>query len=389
MDLFTVQDVVAALVGTYAAGLEYYSNWQQRRWRQDSYQKPDGYNVQSMGCCALSTSLKTSGYKISLAYDGGAEILGEGFAVGDEECRDTLRYQLDRLQDSIVSLQRAIRAGDQPLGLANLIRVSETVRTDSLTALAKLYHQVAVGRLVPRDLPGSQRRSRLTISIPEEIRELPNDDDDDDDETVEEASADDRTTIAGLDGESRATTTTTSANKSPFHSEPPSPPLTPNTIPDDVQSNYTTSTTSGGGGGGPRPTNSVFSVFCPEAMKYQVNLRKPLPPPPPPSSSISSSSNSGQQTRCRCGYDWNGLPLLLRTEDGQGKAPMLLLLKDGFQITARFLGKSHCEAGGFGCVLCTSSGRTETYEGLADLRHHINTAHTKWQFLHDRDLSGR
>lgn len=57
-------------------------------------------------------------------------------------------------------------------------------------------------------------------------------------------------------------------------------------------------------------------------------------------------------------------------------------------MTPRFLGKSHCE-GGFGCVLCTSSGRTETYAKVEALRDHINASHTKWQMLHDRDLAGR
>lgn len=64
-------------------------------------------------------------------------------------------------------------------------------------------------------------------------------------------------------------------------------------------------------------------------------------------------------------------------------------IKDGFQLTPRFLGKSHCRSGGFGCVLCTSSGQTGVYETVESLRDHINTSHDKWQMLHERDMVNR
>jgi hypothetical protein len=71
-----------------------------------------------------------------------------------------------------------------------------------------------------------------------------------------------------------------------------------------------------------------------------------------------------------------------------------LLLKDGFRMTRRFLAKSHCEPRGqrpygmrYGCVLCTSTGWTETHETAEHLRVHINASHIKWQMLHDRDLT--
>ncbi len=87
-----------------------------------------------------------------------------------------------------------------------------------------------------------------------------------------------------------------------------------------------------------RPKNSVFSVFCPEAMKYQVDLQKALPI---------------EGARCRCGYVWNASCC---AEDRTA-----MVIKDGFQITPRFLGKSHCDKG-LGCVLCTVSSFVHSKE---------------------------
>lgn len=108
-------------------------------------------------------------------------------------------------------------------------------------------------------------------------------------------------------------------------------------------------------------------------MALQVDVTRPIP----------------SRRKCKCGYRWK-LPELADANEA-------LLLKDGFRITRRFLAKSHCEQdddgrdgtknGGYGCVLCTSSGRTETYETAEQLRVHINLAHTKWQMLHDRDMT--
>ena len=86
-----------------------------------------------------------------------------------------------------------------------------------------------------------------------------------------------------------------------------------------------------------------------------------------------------------------------------------LMVKEGFRVTPRFLGKSHCchqcglargddggcgsdWRGGFGCVLCTSAsastGRVRAHPDVDALRDHINSAHTKWEMLHDPDMAG-
>jgi hypothetical protein len=87
---------------------------------------------------------------------------------------------------------------------------------------------------------------------------------------------------------------------------------------------------------------------------------------------------------CRCGYRWDPGA---EVDRGGGT----VLLKDGFRMTGRFLGKSHCDlrdgGGGYGCVLCTSTGCAETYGSVEGLRVHVNGVHTKWQMLHDRDMT--
>ncbi|KAL1902011.1 hypothetical protein Sste5346_001717 [Sporothrix stenoceras] len=130
------------------------------------------------------------------------------------------------------------------------------------------------------------------------------------------------------------------------------------------------SVNSSGGTSLVRPKNSVFHIFCPEAMALQVDVRRPLP----------SAAH-----KCRCGFRWEvgGDPKQMKGRGGPHQ------LKEGFGMSRRFLAKSHCEGadGGYGCVLCTSSGVAQTYETAEDLRTHINAAHDKWQMLHDRDLA--
>lgn len=101
----------------------------------------------------------------------------------------------------------------------------------------------------------------------------------------------------------------------------------------------------------------------------------------------------GAKSKCKCGYKWK-VPEFVDGKDYMG-------LKDGFRMTKRFLAKSHCDQSaadstkigpdqpkpGYGCVLCTSTGRTETYETAESLRAHINATHDKWQMLHDRDVA--
>ena len=109
--------------------------------------------------------------------------------------------------------------------------------------------------------------------------------------------------------------------------------------------------------------------------------------------------------RCRCRYDWYGW---LMEDD------LNLMVKEGFRITPRFLGKSHCcrqgnfaadlknrgdDSGsggdwedGFGCVLCASSstsiGGVQACPDVNALRDHINSTHTKWEMQYDPDMAG-
>ncbi|RYP09307.1 hypothetical protein DL764_001354 [Monosporascus ibericus] len=257
-----------------------------------------------------------------------------------ETCREKLYSNLERLQKHVDVLNEAMTAEHRPLPLAEIIRISEEVRRLTVAALADQFKRVSDGHLAPRPL-SIMRQGRSQVTRPKS------------NESTEKLTEDDVQTICR----------TTSSGKSLFQSEPPSPPPTPKMIPDDLQSTCTSSTTITSGLG-PRPKASVFSMFCPEAMKYQVDLQKAMPT---------------QQT-CRCGYDWHGW----LAED-----KINLTVKDGFRITPRFLGKSHREGGGFGCVLCTSSGKAGIYGDANALGEHINIAHTKWQMLHDLDMAGR
>ncbi|KAI0593667.1 hypothetical protein F4775DRAFT_577027 [Biscogniauxia sp. FL1348] len=337
----TVGEAVDALVHTYSAALESYNGWRHRRWQENHYRTRDSSDVcsDSFGFCAVRASLSTSGLKIKEVFEGGVDVFGDDFAVGDDICLRTLRVQLERLQRSADLLHDAV-ATETPssasfLALPELIRASESTRAACLTALAKQYQRVAVGRLMPRHR--AHHESWLD-DVPER-RPL-----------------------------SFVSTSTLS---------PPSPPPTPKPRPDLVPS-------YGEEERGdrrslisipPQPRNGVFSVFCAEALRCQADPRRALP--------------DGE--KCRCGYEWRskGWDQDQNRKWKRHTMAIAMAINDGFQITGRFLGKSHCAGGGFGCVFCTSRGKTERYERAEELRDHINMSHSKWQLLHDRDMMGR
>lgn len=333
-----------------------------------------------------------------------------------EQCRGALLASLELLQSQVEALHAAARRDSGPLGLLEVIRASEAVRISTLRALAEQYQRVAVDRLVPRELPIRQPPSRRPSALHKSIEAVGGDDSSPEmlgygnraeEMNGSDSGADDTGDAArgngkedeGTGGDKNhdedvsvhltASHNTAGSSKSPFQSEPPSPPQTPKIVPDDLQSTCTSEL-------GPRPRASVFSVFCPEAMEYQVDLRKAMPSP-------SSASRPGkkQKTCCsRCGYRWDGTgnggcagrrdsTFMSSMSNNKPATATSIAIKHGFQLTPRFLGKSHCQSGGFGCVLCTSSGATGVYDTVESLRDHINTSHDKWQMLHERDLASR
>ncbi|KAI0907798.1 hypothetical protein F4823DRAFT_540431 [Ustulina deusta] len=370
--LETVGHAVAALEDSYAVAIECYAGWRRRQRARNHYRtrgtSGDGGDDAKSGepttFAAASASLALSKRRIEEAFRSSVDVLGDEFTSGDAACRDVLIENLARLRDCVAALERAVEADDyhHPLPLWEVARVSEAVRGSSLAALQKQYQRVVVGRLAPRRLSPPKLSMRTG----------------DDERHVEGVSSREE---AGVDAaaQTRAAerhrkslakpcrNNNNDSNSNSSNYEPPSPPPTPtrvskDTPPDrDSESTYSWSTA----GLDARPKNSVFSVFCPEAMKYQVDLQKALPI---------------EGARCRCGYVWNASCC---AEDRTA-----MVIKDGFQITPRFLGKSHCDKG-LGCVLCTSSGKTETFGSVEGLKTHINSSHTKWQLLHDRDLAGR
>ncbi|KAI0402843.1 hypothetical protein F4802DRAFT_599655 [Xylaria palmicola] len=399
MALETVGHVVAALADAFAAGLECHADWLRRQREQNHYRTrgpTDGSAVGS-GLYAARTSLETSRRRIEDVFGSGADVLGDEFVAGDAACRDILLCNLCRLRTCVAGLERDVGSGRRPLPLAELVCASEAVRASCLAALHKQYQRVVVGRLVPRALapapalspPADDEESRAEgtdagIEVEVEVK-------------VEiEIEAETAKVEAIVTPETRLKAS--SRGSSNTIREPPSPPLTPTRVsggeeqPELLEDNQSAVYARSVGSFDPRPHNSVFSVFCPEAMKYQVDVEKALPL---------------EGTRCGCGYDWNAA----------GRGAGALVVRDGFRITPRFLGKSHCK-GGLGCVLCTvsapyirvsedlrdglrdegsipqniglgSTGRTETFGSVDGLRMHINSSHTKWQLLHDRDLAGQ
>ncbi|GKT41401.1 uncharacterized protein ColSpa_01582 [Colletotrichum spaethianum] len=160
---------------------------------------------------------------------------------------------------------------------------------------------------------------------------------------------------------------TMTTDQTAFQSEPPSPPPTPPvpklTGSDDASLYAPSEAGASSTGTVLRPKVSVFSMFCPEAMTFQVDLSKKIPEMP---------------KRCKCGYRW--MPLLPDNKD-------YVVLKEGFRMSSRFLAKSHSDRNEFACCLCVPAGKTNKYESADALRVHINVSHTKWQILHDRDIS--
>lgn len=204
-----------------------------------------------------------------------------------------------------------------------MIFVSEAVRVSSLAALHKQYQRLVVGRLVPGGLSPPKRSSSNILERDEARGEETRHETETDLDAAQELTPTEprRTSLKRL-----------SRNSSATNCDPPSPPLTPTRVSKerpghDGQSVCARTAT----GSDPRPKNSVFSVFCPEALKYQVDLEKALPV---------------DGVKCWCGYDWKAAACAAE------KAASVI--KDGFRITPRFLGKSHC-ADGLGCVLCTVS----------------------------------
>jgi hypothetical protein len=259
------------------------------------------------------------------------------------------------MNDRVAHLQRATASGPGPLDLADVLSASEMARSKSVQALTELYQRIAAGRPIPKELPVPKPRSRQDAPF----------------------RADARQALAYDDDDRMTTAMTISSGPLRFQSEPPSPPPTPKIVPDDLESTWGGASEVGGPGTGGilRPKNSVFSMFCPEAMTLQVDVKKSTP----------------AARKCKCGYRWKPAAATTSSSSSSDKKDKdrdgSVLLKEGFRLTARFLAKSHCDKDGFGCVLCTSMGRTDTYESVEHLSAHINASHTKWQMLHDRDMA--
>ncbi|KAK3346591.1 hypothetical protein B0T25DRAFT_461829 [Lasiosphaeria hispida] len=367
MELARVDALVDGLASAFESGLDFYTKWKKQLETQNHYRRHDKSVSPSASKCAVSTSLDISSHRIKATYQVGFALIGPSYAVGDADCRQVLTTSLAQIEERVDGLRQALGSKQRHfINLNEMFLVSESIRIKCVTALADQYKRYAAGRAVPQDMPIPRPRSmcRQDEQAPPPIRVLPARPPHDD--------FDRHTAIWSTNSEMPI-----------FQSEPPSPPLTPKLMHDDMES--CTGAPSEFGQPNPRqsmrPKNSVFSIFCSEAMALQVDPARPIP--------------TTSRGRCTCGYKWN-VPELSKTKN-------YLAVKDGFRVTKRFLAKSHCDQSadegvaiapsadqpkpGYGCVLCTSTGRTETYETPGTLRAHINATHDKWQMLHDRDMT--
>lgn len=303
-----------------------------------------------------------------------------------------------------------------PLNLNEIYLSSELIRIYSVRALVLQYRRLAFGRPIPHEIPIPR------AMVPSKRFSWEDDPDDDDHEkrrVGEDMSTPKGREVVGFDSQPAVWSTTGSdpeeeSKPAAFGSEPPSPPLTPKVSRSGVvvsamqppmipllrlpgrelgeeERTVVESLAPGNRLGGPsiegsrrgselsRSNNSVFSIFCAVAMSMQTDPTRKIP---------------GTGSKCEsCGYDWSvsdqgGVSLFLEGIGTERYVP----LKDGFGMTERFLGKSHCDArvdeqiGRYGCIFCTSMGGSETYNGVEELRRHISGCHDKWQMLHDRDI---
>ncbi|KAK5657452.1 hypothetical protein OQA88_3024 [Cercophora sp. LCS_1] len=369
--LARVDVLVNDLASAFESGLEFYTRWKQKLEAQNHYRRHRDTSSPSAAKDAVSTSLDLSSHRIRATYQVGFALIGPQFSTGDDECRQTLTTNLAQLQQRVDGLRQAFKSKQRHfINLNETFLASEAVRIKCVSALAEQYRRFATGRAVPQELPipgrprSVCRQEDLLAPPPPVIRVLPARDEFDRQTAVWSTNSDIPT----------------------FQSEPPSPPLTPKLVPDDLESCFS-GPASEVGPRNPRqslrPKNSVFSIFCSEAMALQVDPSRPIP--------------TKSRGKCVCGYKWN-VPELSDSKN-------YLAVRDGFRITKRFLAKSHCDRStdegvsvgptsdqpkaGYGCVLCTSTGRTETYETAEALRAHINATHDKWQMLHDKDMVDR
>ncbi|KAK3376894.1 hypothetical protein B0T24DRAFT_232256 [Lasiosphaeria ovina] len=367
MELARVDALVDGLAEAFEAGLDFYMRWKKRVDNQNHYRRPEKASPAATSKCAVSTSLDMSSHRIRATYQVGFALIGPEFSAGDDECRQCLSAHLAQLRERVEGLRKALESKQrQFINLNDMFLVSEAIRIKGVAALADQYRRLAVGRAVPKELPIPRARPRSLLQ-PEQQSPPP---------------APVRVFPARDEFDRQTAVWSTTSDMPVFQSEPPSPPLTPKVPTDDTESCFGPPSEVGHATGRQalRPKNSVFSIFCPEAMALQVDPNRPIP-----------ASSKG---KCSCGYRWK-VPEL-------SEATNYMPLKDGFRVTRRFLAKSHCDQSpdegvaigssteqpspGYGCVLCTSTGRTETFETAENLQTHINATHDKWQMLHDKDM---
>ncbi|KAJ9129434.1 hypothetical protein NKR19_g10375, partial [Coniochaeta hoffmannii] len=263
MDGNRVASLVDGLTSTYEAAFNFYIRWKQKQEQENHYKRHPGKISPAVGKCSLSASLDMSSHRIESTYQVGFAIIGPEFSVGDAICRDSLWANLTRLHERVNLLRLAIlSAHREPLELRELLQISESTRHNCINALAQQYKRLASGRLVPQDLPIPSLRPSLPQAG--HLSHHP----------TQAIASHKPAQPVDFDRQTAIWSTTTSGPPT-FQSEPPSPPPTP--LPPDTQSLAPSTLNPPGMTPRLRPNNSVFSIFCPEAMALQVDPTRPVP----------------------------------------------------------------------------------------------------------------
>ena len=77
-----MEELVDGLIASFETGLQFYSQWQRRRVKENHYRKPGSASKSATNTSALGTSFNISS-RIKETYDVGFAIIGSDFAAGD------------------------------------------------------------------------------------------------------------------------------------------------------------------------------------------------------------------------------------------------------------------------------------------------------------------
>jgi len=80
----TAEELVGDLMASLETSLQFYSQWQRRRVKENHYRKPGSASKPATNTSALGTSFNLAS-RIKETFEVGSAIIGSDFAAGDGE----------------------------------------------------------------------------------------------------------------------------------------------------------------------------------------------------------------------------------------------------------------------------------------------------------------